>query len=422
MCKISVVIPVYNVERYLDECLQSVIHQTFRDIQIICIDDCSTDNSLDVIEKYQKQDERIQVIKLPENRGLSYVRNRGIDNSVGQYIYFLDSDDLIEKNTLEILFKKAEEEELDVIFFDAKIKYDDEKFVKKFETYLAIHKGSYEEIKSGIELLVDFVGNQEWISSVPRQFWSRKFIETHDLRFYEGIIHEDELFTFIALTLADRAGVEKERLFIRRFREGSIMTSAMSDKDFYGYFITYYLMNKYVIQKGLCKNAINKHLAILYGKIVRAYERLREQYDLSKGFHEQEIKNAFYFFASTQNEYMAYGCFGFEAIGEIKKYEKVYLYGAGIIARSVYESLARNDVVIEAFIVSQAEKNSKVFMGRKVIAVDKVEFENKKTLIIIAVNVKYHDEIKYILEDKNLKYITYNELENLKESKKTWRQ
>lgn len=412
-CKVSVVIPVYNVERYLGECLESVFVQTLSDIEILCIDDNSTDESLSILKQYQKSDNRIQIIELAQNKGLSYVRNVGMENSKGKYIYFLDSDDMIEKNALEILFRRAERDRLDVIFFDAKIKYEDKEFIKKFETYVDVHRGKYEGIKSGMELFEEFVSNQEWTSSVPRQFWSRQFLMTNDIRFYEGIIHEDELFTLVALTLAERAEFINECLFIRRFRKGSIMTNVTSDRDFYGYFITYYLANKYICKNKLKRRAIDKHLAILYGKIVRAYEKLKEQYDLSEGFCDQEIKNAFYFFESTQNKHMAYGCFGSEAIEEIKKYRIVYVYGAGIIAGSVCESLERNDIIVQSFIVSQLDRNPKIFKGRNVRAIDELDKEDKNILVIIAVNMIYQEEVKALLENKKVKYVTYNSLEVL---------
>ena len=120
-CKVSVVIPVYNVERYLGECLESVFVQTLSDIEILCIDDNSTDESLSILKQYQKSDNRIQIIELAQNKGLSYVRNVGMENSKGKYIYFLDSDDMIEKNALEILFRRAERDRLDVIFLMLKL-------------------------------------------------------------------------------------------------------------------------------------------------------------------------------------------------------------------------------------------------------------------------------------------------------------
>ena len=102
---ISVVIPVYNNERYFEKCISSVINQTYKNIEIIIINDCSKDNVENIILKYKNIDNRIIYEKNSKNMGVGYSRNRGIDISKGKYIYFLDSDDYIEYNTLELLYK-----------------------------------------------------------------------------------------------------------------------------------------------------------------------------------------------------------------------------------------------------------------------------------------------------------------------------
>ena len=100
MPEISVVIPFYNVQKYLKQCLDSVVNQTFNDIEIICIDDGSSDSSLDILNEYAKKDDRFKILT-QENKGPSYTRNRGIDTAQGKYLYFMDSDDYIEPESLE---------------------------------------------------------------------------------------------------------------------------------------------------------------------------------------------------------------------------------------------------------------------------------------------------------------------------------
>ena len=98
---ISVIIPFYNVEDYIEECLKSVINQTYRNLEIICVDDCSPDNSYTIVKKYVDRDDRIRLIRHKENLGLGGARNTGIKEAKGEFIYFLDSDDYIEKNYIE---------------------------------------------------------------------------------------------------------------------------------------------------------------------------------------------------------------------------------------------------------------------------------------------------------------------------------
>ena len=116
--KISVIIPVYNVEKYLSECLDSVINQTLKDIEIICVNDGSTDNSLSILREYSNKDSRIQIID-KENEGLGYTRKAGLTIAKGDYILFLDSDDKYDSNySLEKLYNNIIKSDSDILIFD----------------------------------------------------------------------------------------------------------------------------------------------------------------------------------------------------------------------------------------------------------------------------------------------------------------
>src|SRR5690554_2682260 len=116
MSKVSIIIPVYNKAPYLDSCISSVINQTYKNLEIIIIDDGSTDNSLEICENYRKKDERIQLIS-QENQGVSVARNKGIQKASGEWIYFLDADDYLELDAFEILVKKSHYLDVDLIHF-----------------------------------------------------------------------------------------------------------------------------------------------------------------------------------------------------------------------------------------------------------------------------------------------------------------
>ena len=113
--KVSVIIPVYNVEQYLRQCLDSVINQTFKDIEIIIVNDCSPDNSLQIIKQYQQKDSRIVLVDLPENTGVGNARNEGIKLAKGKYITFIDPDDWAAKNFIDVLYNSIEKYNTDFV-------------------------------------------------------------------------------------------------------------------------------------------------------------------------------------------------------------------------------------------------------------------------------------------------------------------
>ena len=119
--KISVIIPIYNVEKYLHQCLNSVINQTLKDIEIVCVEDCSTDDSAKILKEYARKDSRIVPIFHEKNRGCVVTRRDGVRKSTGEYILFLDSDDFLAGNACEKLYKKIKEKKVDILHFGSTV-------------------------------------------------------------------------------------------------------------------------------------------------------------------------------------------------------------------------------------------------------------------------------------------------------------
>ena len=120
---VSVVIPVYNVEKYLSDCLESVLQQNFEGMEIFCVDDCSTDGSRDILDQYAARDKRIRIIRYEKNGGLSYARNQAMKQAKGQYIFFLDSDDMMAEGAIQVLYERASSQWLDVLGFETENVY-----------------------------------------------------------------------------------------------------------------------------------------------------------------------------------------------------------------------------------------------------------------------------------------------------------
>lgn len=246
--KVSVIIPIYNVDRYLNNCLDSVVSQTLKEIEIICVDDASTDNGLAIIKEYALKDKRIKIIKNSFNQGLSVTRNVGVNASNGEYIYFLDSDDLIAVNALEVLYKKCKVDSLDILMFDAEVFWDNESIKESVNWSVSRYKRkyTYNDVLSGKEYFDLLHKNQDYKVNVQLLFINKQFYFDNNLRFKEGILHEDNLFTFISLLKANRVAHISEAFYKRRVREGSIMTVKESFKNVYGYFIVHLEMLKIV--------------------------------------------------------------------------------------------------------------------------------------------------------------------------------
>ena len=152
--QVSIIVPVYNVENYIERCLNSLVNQTFKDIEIITINDGSTDKSLELLNKYAKEDIRISVIDLGDE-GVSYCRNLGIEKANGKYIMFVDSDDWIDSSMVEVMYKKAEENNLDLVMCSYIREFKDHSKEKKFNLPQEI---IYKEDKVKNELLRKLVG------------------------------------------------------------------------------------------------------------------------------------------------------------------------------------------------------------------------------------------------------------------------
>lgn len=227
---VSIIVPIYKVEKYLNECLDSILGQTYRDLQIILIDDGSPDGCGAICDEYALRDDRIVVIH-SQNGGLSAARNKGLALCEGDYVLFLDSDDYLEQNAVEVLHQTAEKDKLDILMYDS-ISFDEtaadvpETEIKKY-----IRKNDYSSLQTGAEMFLEMVRNDEYRSPVQYYFYNRKFIEKNDLIFHEGILHEDEEFNFFALLYAQRVKHIPDVLYHHRFRADSIMGAKSTYKN-----------------------------------------------------------------------------------------------------------------------------------------------------------------------------------------------
>lgn len=220
--KLSVIIPVYNVEKYLEECLNSVLNQTLDKIQIIIVNDGSTDGSFNIIKKYSSKHNNIKVIN-QENKGLSQARNVGIDNAEGEYIAFLDSDDWVVKDMYEKMYNKAKKYDCPLIISGIDLVWQNGK-TKKFNNFNMKEDRLYSKEEHYKLLLMRRLNCQVGSKMCRADIWKNSNIRYEEDRYYEDIIP--------AFTIAkeyDKCMFINEGLYKYRMREDSI-TSTPSER------------------------------------------------------------------------------------------------------------------------------------------------------------------------------------------------
>lgn len=229
--KISVIVPVYNVEKYLCECLNSLVNQTLSDIEIICINDGSTDGSLNILNEYASKDGRFIVLS-QENQGQGIARNKGIDIAKGEYISFVDPDDWIELDTFEILYNKFSETDVDFIQFD----YDTHHETGKVHGTKAYKRSLKKEFNYSIK------NNDIYnLRNIPAKkllglsmcIWDKayktSFIKKNNIKLAPNKHGEDHIFSISANLLADKILYLNKSFHHYRTRFGSAVNKASDD-------------------------------------------------------------------------------------------------------------------------------------------------------------------------------------------------
>lgn len=220
MAEVSIIVPVYNVEKYLSFCLDSLVNQTFKDIEIICVNDGSTDNSTEVLEHYAGFDKRIKIIN-KENGGLSSARNAGLDAASGKYIAFVDSDDFVSHFLVERAYNFVQKKNADFAAFG--FDYVVGNSLKLYESGFSFPKGLVGKCVYETDLNENFytkIHPTAWC-----KFYSAKLIQNNNLRFCEDIIFEDLPFAAEVYLSANRMVYTNLPLYYYRAeRQGSILS------------------------------------------------------------------------------------------------------------------------------------------------------------------------------------------------------
>lgn len=309
MQEVTVIIPVYNTEQYLNQCLDSILNQSLKNIEIICIDDGSTDNSLNILRAYEKKDARLKVLT-QKNAGAGAARNKGLAVANGKYLSFLDADDFFEVDMLERAAIRANETQADFVVFKSDQYWDDTKQFKKVEWTLRYadlppyEPFSYRQITQNIFKV--FVG---WAWD---KLYRISFIKENHLSFQEQRTSNDMLFVFSALFLAQKiATVEKSLAHQRRNNAHSL--SNTREKSWQCFYNALTELKNRIIAEGkfdeLERDFVNYalhaclwNLNSLSGNVFEMlYHKLKEEWFETLGIRN---KSKEYFYIT--NEYLQY--------------------------------------------------------------------------------------------------------------------
>ena len=292
MPEISVVLPVYNVEKYLRQCLDSLANQTFKDFEVICVNDGSMDCSLSILEEYAAKDKRFKIIS-QENKGLSGARNTGMHYIKGSYLLFIDSDDWIEKNALELLYNQATNLNSEMIifpymYFNQDINsYEENDFTKlnMFDSSVDNKNFNYKNIK-------------EIVFRIPHESIKLYKVETLKklaIKFPEGLNYEDAYFFYKIFFKLNKVSIIRTPIYNYRIRSDSICTTGL-EKSFDMFKILTCIEN-FLKKDNIYEELRDEFILFIIVNLKFVYLRLDESF---RDKFLEKIKENYEFFALNQ--------------------------------------------------------------------------------------------------------------------------
>ena len=219
--RVSVIISVYNAASYVEAAVRSVMSQTIDGLEIVLVDDGSTDGSVDVLRRLASEDNRICLVE-QAHKGRPMARNAGLEKASGEYVYFMNSLDQLNGNDLEHIYRLCKKRHLDFVFFDGDVFGEEEIIGDNKDKY---HRtGPYNEIVvyKGLTLFDDMLDNKTYRPEPWLLFIKHSTLNVTGVRFYPGIVHDDELFTSLLYIQSDRVGCVRKSIVKHRLRKEDV--------------------------------------------------------------------------------------------------------------------------------------------------------------------------------------------------------
>lgn len=411
MALVSVIVPIYNVEKYLRQCISSILAQTMKDLEIICVNDGSTDNSLEILNKFASYDSRVKVIS-KQNSGYGDSMNIGIDNAEGEYIGIVESDDYILPDMFSSLFREAKEKDADVV---------------KSNYYSISERAgrNYEEILSGIPYHTIFSSNDymkiwDIIPSIWSGLYKKDFLEKHKILFHTsaGASYQDISFWYKVLLSAKKIVCVPEAYLC--YRSDNENSSVKSPKKVFCIMDEFRVIKKYIKEKHLefmlpiilkeqfihyIGNYFRIDSLYQYAFLERMKKELRQDYEsglldcnlwTAKNWKlmQQIIQDSDAYFESTNIDYAnRYKYKKYTINHELSNIgakkilvdtENIIIYGAGIYGQRLLDNLSDKRKII-AFAVTKLMDNSPDKIDEiPVFEINDLQLYNANSLVIVA--------------------------------------
>lgn len=310
---VSIILPVYNTQEYLKDCVESLLRQGNISFEIIAVNDGSTDNSLLILEEYKSLVKNFYVFT-QRNKGQGAARNLALKHANGRYIYFMDSDDILVDDAMSNAISLLDKNKLDILFFDGD-HFFDSTLLEEASNFQFNYKRTYSlgKFKKGMEIFSEFIKSGTYSVSPCLFITKKEMIIENEILFEEGIIHEDEIF-IVKLLYYTRESMHINKVwFKRRIRPNSTMTSENYKKKIIGYLRALEKLDEFYFEKNINNSSeskiYKKNMLSIYSSIISINEKMKnEDIDYSNEFLQRGIniaKKHFYFniwgFLMTKN-------------------------------------------------------------------------------------------------------------------------
>ncbi|RKJ76670.1 glycosyltransferase [Pyramidobacter sp. CG50-2] len=279
--KISVIVPAYNVEQYLAECLNSILDQNMESMEVLCVNDGSTDGSYDILKMYAQKDRRIKIFDR-SHQGLGTTRNYALRQAQGEYICFVDSDDMLAApEALNYLYREAKAHDLDILYFDGDALYENNELAQRFPQFKTDYRltrpREYGGVADGQELFCAMQADHCYRGITWLQLIRRTFLTEHRILFPENVTYEDEFFTLSCMLQAQRVSHRQKNFYRYRLRRNSIVTSPQTNFNVYSSLRCFISTADLVLALPLRQQTayyVAERLNELYGSMLHRYNNL----------------------------------------------------------------------------------------------------------------------------------------------------